>query len=155
LFTLFGDLSNYKIIEVGAGYVGQCKIIHNAFNIQEYVIVDLDEAMMLIKKYLSKFNISPKFQSFSNLNYEESDLFISNYAFSECEKELQSMYLNKLAKGAKNGFMLCNFVSNRFKLQSYSLKELIETLRNFGKNVNVEDENPLTFKGNKLIYWKN
>jgi len=155
MFNIFGSLTNYKIIEVGAGYGGQCKIIHNAFNIQEYVIVDLDEAMMLIKKYLSKFNISPKFQSFSNLNYEESDLFISNYAFSECEKELQSMYLNKLAKGAKNGFMLCNFVSNRFKLQSYSLKELIETLRNFGKNVNVEDENPLTFKGNKLIYWKN
>jgi len=154
LFNIFGDLTGYKIAEVGAGYGGQCKIIHNAFDVREYVIVDLDEAMMLIGKYLSKFDIKPRLQSASTLNYESSDLFISNYAFSECVRDIQDLYLERLAKGAAKGFMLCNFVSNRFKVKSYTLNELVKKLESFGKKVTVENEIPLTFRGNKLVYWK-
>jgi len=44
IYNIFGDMSGWKFTEVGAGYGGQSKIIHNAFNVSEYVIVDLDEA---------------------------------------------------------------------------------------------------------------
>lgn len=154
IITKFGDLSNYSIVEVGAGYGGQCKIIHNTFNLQNYTIIDLDEAMMLIKKYLSLYNINPNFKSAHNLDEVKSDLFISNYAFSECTREFQNLYMDKLIKNSKNGFMLCNFVSNRFKIKSFTLNELVNTISGFGRKVFVEDEDPKTFKGNKLVWWK-
>jgi len=68
-------------------------------------------------------------------------------------KLVQELYLNKLVKNAKNGFMLCNFVSNMFKVRSYSLQELVNKLNSFGKKVKIKNEDPLTFNGNKLIYW--
>jgi putative sugar O-methyltransferase len=155
IINIFGDLDSYKIVEVGAGYGGQCKIIHDTYNIENYTIVDLDEAMMLIKKYLSKYNLNPTFESFDSLNEINSDLFISNYAFSECSRDIQNIYLEKLIKNSKNGFMLCNFVSNKFKLNSYSLQELQNKISSYDKKVFVEEEKPNTFAGNKLIYWKN
>jgi len=154
MINIFGDMSGWSFSEVGAGYGGQCKIIHNAFDVKEYIIVDLDEPMMLIKKYLSKFDISPKLISAKDLTNKSSDLFISNYAFSECNREIQELYLENLAKNAKNGFMLCNFISNRFKVKSYTLQELTAKIKSYGREVFVEEEAPRTFRGNKLVYWK-
>jgi hypothetical protein len=57
LKNIFGDLNGKKIIEIGVGYGGQCLILSNFFNLKEYGLVDLDEALLLSKKYLDKLNI--------------------------------------------------------------------------------------------------
>ena len=153
LYELFGDLNDKNIVEIGAGCGGQCKVISDAFKFNKYNLVDLKEVNLLIYKYLKTFNID-NFEviDFDKLYDIKSDLVISNYAFSECSKEIQDIYLDKLLKNAKHGYMICNFISQRFNLRSYDKNELISKLNKYHK-INVIEEVPITFANNILITW--
>ncbi|NCW13363.1 MAG: putative sugar O-methyltransferase, partial [Chitinophagia bacterium] len=98
LETLFGNLNGMNIAEIGAGFGGQAHAISSNFEIAKYSIFDLPEVNRLIKRFLASLinidnfvfvdgrgDLSP------NLKY---DLVISNYAFSELNRETQEKYLN-------------------------------------------------------------
>ena len=154
LSHLFGSLDNFNIIEIGVGYGGQCKVISDFFNINKYTLVDLDEALNLTDKYLKKLNVK-NVQVVRPLEItaldKEFDLVISNYAFTELSRSIQELYLNKILLRSSHGYMTCNFVSEDFSINSFSLNELEQRLSIF--NIRKLAEFPLTHKDNTILFW--
>jgi hypothetical protein len=57
LYSLFGDLSGWRVAEVGGGYGGQAYILLAIFRLKEYAIWDIPEASQLQRRYLQdRFN---------------------------------------------------------------------------------------------------
>jgi hypothetical protein len=151
---LFGDLNGKKIIEIGVGYGGQCFILNQFYNnIEDYFLIDIDEALELSNVYLNKLNVKHsvcKINEIDNIE-QEFDLVISNYAYSEVNKELQDFYYDKIIKKSKHGYFTFNFVSHLFGIDSYSEAEI---LKNFSeKDVKIMEEYPKTHSNNKIIYF--
>lgn len=160
VFNLFGK-NIYNICEVGIGYGGQSKILFDMLNIKKYTFFDLPEVNLLTKKYLSKFKISntnfidaTDFVDATDLKNQKFDLFISNYAFTEIDISLQKIYLENLIKNSDNGYITCNFISDQFQINSMSYEDIIQHLKEYGKNIIELEEKPLTSVENKIIVWK-
>lgn len=145
LNNLFGDLSKLSIVEIGGGYGGQCKIIHDLFKPLHYTIFDLSEPSMLTDKYLKMHQIQ-NYTLLNSIEVVESDLLISNYAFTECFRDIQTEYLEKVITRAKHGYMILNKIDP--SLNPYSYEELKEKVK--GK---LLDEIPSTHPNNKLLVW--
>lgn len=148
LIEKFGNLDGMNIVEVGGGYGGQCKIILDTFKIQTYTIFDLPQVIKLQKKYLDRFNYPQNSIFFKTLDEELSftkiDLFISNYAYTECIKEIRDMYFDKLISFSSNGYMIANQLSQKI---------LEEEILNKIKNSKQYKEEPETCESNSLIVW--
>ena len=150
LKNLFGSLDDFSICEIGVGYGGQAKMIMDYFKIKEYNFVDLPETLKLTERYLRKFD-------YKNLNYYTSDtlpekkydLIISNYAFTECSKSIQDVYLNKIINNSERGYITCNHISDLFQVDSYPKQELLTLL----KDCKEKSEEPITFSNNYILYW--
>ena len=154
LIKIFGNLDGFKIAEIGGGYGGQCKIINDYFNIKNYHIIDLPEVNLLSKKYLQKLNINNvRFSTSKDLIPEDYDLVISNYAYTELDRELQDIYKLNIIDNSKNGYLTCNFISNLFIDNSdfYSREELV----NLKEKVEIFKEEPLSHSNNFLLTWRN
>lgn len=147
LETLFGNLSDKNIIEVGVGYGGQCKMINNVYSPKSYTLVDLPEPLSLSKRFNQDESLS--FKTMETLSNDTTyDLMISNYAFSECSKEIQLTYIEKIIKKSKNGYITFNNISNLFSVSSFSKQEL----NNFFKFKEIE-EYPVTRFDNSILVW--
>lgn len=138
LERLFGPLSDLNITEIGGGYGGQCKIIHDYQGCAAYQIHDLPEPLALTNRYLGHHGISLSPVS-------KPDLVISNYAFSECTKDTQAKYISNVIKESPKGYMICNFNS----WNSYSLSALLRKI----PNARTIGEDPLTHPKNTVIIW--
>ncbi len=151
LIEFIGDLNDKSIVEIGAGYGGQCLILNKIAKISNYYIYDLPEAMELQKKYLMRHKISNViFNDGRNIQKEfSSDIVISNYAFSECIKEVQKTYLEKVIRNAKCGYMIMNRMPGTFLPH-----EIIHILKKFGFQVHKFSEEPETYEGNYLLIFK-
>jgi len=163
LKRIFGTLDGLDIIEIGAGYGGQCKIISDIFNYKSYAIVDLDEVLLLIRKYLTKLNVP-------NITYltcnaptiaYKRDLVISNYAFSECVRNIQDYYIKTVLKNSKKGYIIYNAESHYsyskmtkiiHPMLPYNREEIIKILSKY-HNLFILDEIPQTGSANFLIVW--
>lgn len=150
---IFGDLSGKKIIEIGVGYGGQSKIIMDYFNVSEYNYVDLPEVLNLTQKYLKKYNYQNlNFYDYENLpDNKEYDFIISNYAFTECNKDIQNIYLDKIINKTKMGYITGNYIGQYFNVDTMSKYEIQDKIN--GK-VSVIDEVPLTHQDNYILIWK-
>lgn len=153
LKTLFGDLTDKKIIEIGVGYGGQCFILQQYFNPKEYFLLDMKEALALTDKYLNKLNAKYTILNIEDLNSldQEFDLVISNYAYSELCVELQDFYYEKIIKKSKHGYFTLNFISDIYGLNSYSLDQTKEKFAE--KNFCILDEKPKTSEKNIILYF--
>lgn len=154
LKNLYGSLDNFNIAEIGVGYGGQCKVITDFFNINKYYLLDLDEASKLASKYLSRLNVtSAEVVSFQNLPMIDInfDLIISNYALTEIDRNIQDIYIEKILKKSKHGYITCNFTSHFYNINSYSLQEL--ELKLIQLDTKRAPEYPLTHKDNLILYW--
>ena len=129
-------LSNADIIEVGGGYGGLCRMIHEYHTPKSYTIIDIPEALALVERYLSKFSINVRLISCDDYDYEPIDTFISNYALTELSLDLQQEYADKLIKRASNGYITYNSQPREAKNQ-YSLNDL----KSMVSNAYVNDEN--------------
>ncbi|CRF34082.1 hypothetical protein BRSU_1863 [Brachyspira suanatina] len=154
LIIYFQNLNGLRICEIGIGYGGQSRIIMSYFkNIESYTYIDLDCALELSKKYISKFDdIDMSKLNFLTLdklddNDYEYDIFISNYAFSELTKEIQDIYTDKVIKKSKHGYILYNNIANfdNYKLEEYKIK--------FSKDIKIYEEEPNTHPLNKMLIW--
>lgn len=108
-----GSIKDYKIIEIGAGFGSQCKIIQDAYDIKCYHIIDLDEVELLQDKYLKSFKKQYKVDFFNINSYEHHilphyDLVISNYALSEIIEPAQSLYVRNVLLNSEHGYITCN-----------------------------------------------
>lgn len=113
--TLLKDASIIRIVEVGGGYGGLCKTLSVVCDFDEYILVDLPEAVAVQEKYLKNFpEIYKKCKFVSCDDVEEVkdvDLFISNYALSECDYDTQVNYYDKLVVNSKFSYIIYNLVN--------------------------------------------
>jgi hypothetical protein len=140
-------LHNLNIIEIGAGYGFQAVLLYelsNLFNIKinHYKIIDLEETNNLQKLFFNKiqdyieFNIIDNISicDCNNIGTINADLFISNYALGEFDRDWQNYYIENVIKYIKHGFICWNFSVNNRKIHEY-FHNIIKT---------IEEENPQT-----------
>ena len=148
---LFGKLDDMDIIEIGGGYGGQCKIIHDIAKPRSYTIVDLPDALKLSEKYLDCFEIKDIVFKQPTDDFANSySLCISNYAFSEVSYNYQKTYAEKIIKHCKNGYMTCNHFSRKKTKLMYAL-DIFKSCKN--KKGEFSPEYPLTGLNNILYTW--
>lgn len=155
LVERFGDLKNKHIVEIGGGYGGLCKIL-STLGFASYTLIDLPECNELSRRYLNSLGVENVFfiDSTSDYRGQNYDLVISNYAFSEMDTHEQDRYIEKIIKNVPNGYMVVNFISHYFGIESLTIEELISILRDHKKSGVVEKEKPLTHPNNLLVTWK-
>lgn len=137
--------NNAKIVEIGCGYGGLCLAIDYLstilnITVKSYDLIDIDSASKLQQMYLSNFQLSftPKFHSASTYGKDaEGDCLISNYCFSEIEKQHQEKYIQILFPRLSKGFIAWNMIP----------------LYDFGKKVIVKDEKPQTGPYNLFVFF--
>ena len=113
LILHFGYLDGMDIVEIGGGYGGQCLIVDKAFAFNSYTIIDLKEPSALQRKYLDYHGVeNVRCVTPDMLEFDNIDLCISNYAFSEIGRTFQDAYIEKVIKPAKNGYITCNVFGN-------------------------------------------
>lgn len=146
----FGDLNGKDICEIGIGYGGQARIIMSMFKPKSYTFVDLEPVLLLAKKYLLHFDISTKlsFLCMEDLQKNNYDLFISNYAFSELRTSIQDIYIDKIVKNCSHGYITFNSIAPQGF--NYPLEKYAEIL---DKNIKILDEIPCSHPLNKILIW--
>jgi hypothetical protein len=139
----FGSLDGLDIVEVGGGYGGQCKIIHDMFKPKSYTIVDINSALRLAVKFLERFKVKIIPRAVTDDTIVPYDLFISNYAFTEFDKPYQHFYDKHILQPSRMGYMICNFIGQRTE-PAYSITDIIKLkadgkafpeVPNSGKNI--------------------
>lgn len=103
-----------RVVEVGGGYGGLCKTLSVVCDFDEYILIDLPEAVKLQEKYIKNFPelyAKCKFISCDDVeDIKDVDLFISNYALSECDQDTQMNYYEKVIKNSKHAYIIYNVV---------------------------------------------
>ena len=138
------------IVEIGGGYGGQCLIISKVFNFNSYTIIDLKEPSALQRRYLDYHKvpnvrcITPEVLEFNNI-----DLCISNYAFSEIARPFQDMYIEKVIMPAKKGYLTCNVFGNDNIHAPLTRRDVIHLKP---KHIAVKEE-PHTVEENFIYIW--
>lgn len=148
--NLFGDISNFEIVEIGCGYGGMAAQILLSSQSTSYCLVDLPTVEKLALTYIQE--VSPKILERISTSSEKSnksyDLLISNYAFSELNRTLQDGYIEKYLLKSKRGYMIYNHI-NPSEFNSYTAEEICKII----PGANILPEIPLTDKTNVLIIW--
>ncbi len=126
--------NDISIIEVGGGYGGQCKVLHDIceqFNItiKKYTLIDLESLSKLQHKYLNKLNIK-NIVTLSNNDCinkldDTYDLFISNYALGEFTTNVQNFYIENVLNKCSHYFITWNSPPINIKLKFVNINEEI------------------------------
>ncbi len=148
----FKSLDNKTICEIGVGYGGQCRILSKYFSLAKYTLVDLKQVLCLCQKFLDNFALKTcvNYKTMNELSYNDNyDFVISNYAFSEISREFQQIYIDKIIKNSKSGFMIMNQITPE-NFNSFTKEELLSVIPN---NPRVVEEIPLTNPYNYIIIW--
>ncbi len=143
------------IVEIGAGFGGQAHILQTLHSCRNYYIYDLPPVEALISTMMQTLDwpnvhCLPIDDPFPE---ESIDLLISNYAYSECDREMQLKYFENVIKKSKRGYMIYNKIAiTDYGIDSMPLSEFVELLKKNGYK-------PRTYKeffagaGNFLILW--
>ncbi len=100
LRRMFGSWKGWRVVEVGGGYGGQAKVMFDRYPFT-YSSIDLPEPLVLQHAFLATYgySISPV--------ELPADLFISNYAISECRRREQRKYM-RIAAQCERGYITWN-----------------------------------------------
>jgi putative sugar O-methyltransferase len=102
-----------SIVEIGGGYGGLCKVMSSFIDFESYLLIDLEEVNLLSRKYLSNFNLPTLSHRDEEIEVVENfDLLISNYAFSELDRETQIQHIDKYIKKSNRFYMMYNDFSS-------------------------------------------
>ena len=149
---LFDLPENYTVVEIGAGFGGQAYILSQLLPFSQYYIYDLPEAEMLIEKTTSTLAVKNVtcLNTDAALPVDRIDLFISNYALSECDRATQIDYCERVACKAERGYMLFND-TNIF--DHLTLTDFLELFQKHGIRPTIHPEPVFSYTGNVLITW--
>lgn len=148
LSMMFGDCRNFRIVEIGGGYGGQCAAISYLFPFIEYIIFDLPEPLSLQRKFLGRLGIkNVAFLTEESLpEVLDCDLVISNYALSELVKPLAHRYIDCCVSHAKRAYLTCNQIA----ADTLSKDEFMTRL----PLAVATAEMPLTHRDNYILSWR-
>lgn len=136
---------NLNIVEIGCGYGGQCKIIHDLFKPKSYTLIDFPEVLSLASKWLANFKIIPILRSLTVAEQINYDLCISNYAFTEFTRPYQEFYAENVLKHSTMGYITCNFLG---RPGAFSVQEILDLM-----NGKMYEEKPKTGNNNAIYIW--
>ena len=139
------NLENKDIVEIGGGYGGQYTVLRQYAKPKSYTFIDLPEVLKLQERYVKENNlddITLNFDDSETLPTMKPDLVISNYAFSECNAEIQDIYLARIIKNSKRGYILHN---------SYRGYDVDSFINHTGKNVKKYKERPQTCSAGNTV----
>lgn len=136
----FCGLEGSHIAEIGPGYGGFAKIIHDKImpNPVKYTCFDLIDCFEMQGKFLNKFNIHPTFGRIDDLRPPNCfDLIIASCSWSELELPLRVKYIDNVISRARNGYFILN----------YDTEENIQLLKEKlpGKEFIQDTDNPCIF----------
>lgn len=149
---LFELPKDYTVVEIGGGFGGQAYVLSKRLPFSKYYIYDLPEVEALIDKMMSTLavsNVSCE-DPYGELPVDSVDLFISNYALSECDRETQLDYFKRVVSKAKRGYMIYND-TNLF--EHLTLTDFIDLFQSYGIQPTIHQEPVCTYTGNVLITW--
>jgi len=150
---LFSLPQHPLVAEIGAGFGGQCYILFHALSYARYWIYDLPETERLIEKIVSELAIPNAvcLPIDAELPEERVDLLISNYAFSECDREMQLDYFERVVKRADRGYFLYNRSTG--DVDAMTPEEFVHLLEESRMRPLLLPEPICTYGGNVLIIW--
>jgi hypothetical protein len=146
-YLSFLNLDSNDIVEIGGGYGGLCLALKKfapLYNIKinSYTIIDFDDVIKLQEKYHKIVNCDDVNYISSNTfgsSLDKNNLFlISNYAFSEINRDIQNKYIEKLFPKVLHGFMCWNFIdlyNFGFKIERLDIEEPMTGDKNYNKYV--------------------
>lgn len=149
---LFDLPQNYTVVEIGAGFRGQAYILSQLLPFSQYYIYDLPEVEMLIDKMTATLSVSNVacLDAYEELPVDSIDLFISNYALTECDRETQLDYFKRVVAKAKCGYIFYND-TNLFDY--LTLTDFVELFQAHGIRPTIHPEPVFSYTGNVLITW--
>ncbi len=149
--SLIAPLKDKSIAEIGVGFGGQASLIDKLSPTSNYIFYDIPPVLELTKKFVTSLGMQGNLE-FRDGRVPEScsvDVVISNYAFSEIAKPIQTTYLNNVILKSKSGYITWNNLSAN-QLGGYLLADLIRLI----PNSQIFPEKPYTYDGNVIIVWK-
>ncbi len=146
----FGQLKNLNIVEIGIGFGGQASLICLLDKPLSYIYYDIPPVLELVQKFTKELNVPGNFTFIDGRNPKPSnpDLVISNYAFSELNRDVQDQYLKNVILPSPRGYITWNNLSAEI-LGGYTLAELIRLI----PNSQIHPEKPNTSDSNAIIVW--
>lgn len=146
----FGDLDGYRIVEIGVGYGGQCQVVCGVHDVARYSLIDLPEPLALSRVWLEPYRRAATMEYIDALaedhGGDESDLFISNYAFSEIERPIQERIIERWAGRSRRGYVTYNHIGLGRDIMS-----AVEFARIMSGS--ILPESPLTHRENCIVVW--
>jgi hypothetical protein len=104
------------VVEIGGGYGGLCRMMNGVFPLFNYLLVDFPEVNQLSKGYLSYYFGECKgimWMTPEDVNEVKNiHMCVSNYAFSECNRETQEKYYNSIIKNSNMFYITYNHISD-------------------------------------------
>ena len=150
LLKNFGSLKNLNIVEIGIGFGGQASLIGLLDEPLSYTFYDIPPVLELAQKFTKELDVPGNFTFIDGRNPKPSnpDLVISNYAFSELNRDIQDQYLKNVVLPSHRGYITWNNLSAE-NLGGHSLAELIRLI----PNSQIHPEKPNTSESNAIIVW--
>jgi len=154
--SLGGLSEEMHVIQIGAGYGGLCKILHDISPCASYTIVDLPEQLALAQRYLDAFGLNEVIYKTpdelpKNTKY---DLVISDMSFSEFNRPDQQRLFDRVFAYAKSGFMLGRVFPKHYGVAPMGWEEVKNRFEKRGKFSFWEIEEPTLEKENYLICFR-
>jgi hypothetical protein len=146
-----GDLSGKRILQIGAGYGGLCKILSELFTFKSYTIVDFQPQLDLTQSYLERLGVlGVTFCTWENLSVEEGvDCAISEGQFSELCAEEQQRLLEQVMKHVDLGCLWGEVVPQHFGVSTLGPDLIARRLGKFGNEVSLEKGDGKNYQ----LYW--
>lgn len=146
LVRLFGPLDELHVVEVGGGYGGQARLIRSRYPAVRYTLIDLPEPLALARKYLERSRVDAAVAYVACSTSAEvptiaGDVFLSNYALSECAPDWVDAYVRRVAMHCARGYI----TGNAQEAALFHKLALVAPQR--------LDERPLTAPGNYICAW--
>jgi len=150
LIEYFGSLKPFEVVEIGVGFGGQSSLISLLDRPKSYTLYDIPPVLDLAKKFFKNVPLEGNFQFLDGRNPLTSipDLVISNYAFSELERDVQDLYLRNVILNSPRGYITWNSLSAD-QLDGYWLADLIRLI----PGSQIVPERPNTSSKNAIIVW--
>jgi len=150
----FGDLKKVRIVEIGGGCGGLCKILCDLFDVEQYSIIDFPESLELCKKHLQALGMEGvQFIPLDEVKSQRCDLLISQYHFSGANGLIQKKLMKKLFPRASYGYLVCNFYPRHFRIRPLAKEQLFKKIKRLHQNVEILPEEPQTGKENCVVLW--
>lgn len=151
LIKYFVNIQNRTFIEIGVGYGGQCRILMYYLKCLQYNLVDLKPVLYLAQRYLDNYPLNGciEYKTMHETKKQKYDFIISNYAFTELNRCIQDIYLDKIILNSNSGYITYNQISS-LEFNSYTKEELLTILPNAPR---IIEEKPLTCADNCIIIW--